>query len=89
MLCQTLRSIYIRLHDHPHCGVRCGPHRTVRTAPALKAKKLPHNHNFPTIHFNLFCQIFGQKNFQKTFSPKQKKNFFEPYFSIFEVEYTT
>ena len=71
---------FCRLHAHPHCGVRCGPHRTVRTAPALKAKKLPHNHNFPTIHFNLFCQIFGQKNFQKTFSKAKKKLFWALFF---------
>ena len=49
----------------------CGPHRMVRTAPALKAQTLPHNHNFPTIYFNLFYQIFGEKKFQKDF-----KNFF-------------
>ena len=56
-----------RLHNHPHCGVLCRPHRTVRTAPVLKAEKLPHNHNYPTIHFNLFCRIFGQKIFSKRF----------------------
>ena len=56
-----------RLQDHPHCGVVCGPHRTVRTAPALKAQKSPHNHNFPTIHFNLFCQFLEEKNFSKRF----------------------
>ena len=26
-----------RLQDHPHCGVVCGPHQIVRTAPTLKA----------------------------------------------------
>ena len=41
--------LIIRLQDHSHCGVVCGPQ--------------PPNHNFPTIHFNLFYQIFGQKNF--------------------------
>ena len=56
-----------RLQDHPHCGVVCGPHRTVRTAPALKAQKSPHNHNFPTIHFNLFCRFLEEKNFSKRF----------------------
>ena len=58
---------YYRLQDHPHCGVVCGPHRTVRTAPTLKAQKSPHNHNFPTIHFNLFCQFLEEKNFSKRF----------------------
>ena len=71
--------VQIRLHDHPHCGVRCGPHRTVRTAPALKAKKLPHNHNFPTIHFNLFC-LFGKKTLKKIFPQSKKKTFLSPIF---------
>ena len=31
------QTMYSRLQDHPHCGVVCGPHRTVRTAPTLKA----------------------------------------------------
>ena len=34
----------------------------VRTAPALKAQKLPHNHNFPTLHFNLFIKFLDKKN---------------------------
>ena len=59
--------LHYRLQDHPHCGVVCGPHRTVRTAPTLKAQKSPHNHNFPTIHFNLFCQFLEEKNFSKRF----------------------
>ena len=56
------KVIRCRLQDHPHCGVVCGPHQTLRTAPALKAQKLPHNHNFPTIHFNLFIKFLDKKN---------------------------
>ena len=68
-ICLAVRD---RLQDHPHFGVVCGPHSTVRTAPALKAQKLPHNHNFPTIHFKLFIQFLDKKIFKKDF-----KNFFQ------------
>ena len=64
----TLYCTKTRLQYHPHCGVVCGPHYTVRTAPTLKAQKFPHNHNFPTINSNLFYQIFWQKKFLKQIS---------------------
>merc|ERR1711894_345057 len=70
-------TVLCRLQDHPHCGVVCGPHRTVRTAPALMGQKCPHSHNFRTVHLS--------PNFEKMLRQKilKKKNFFSSFFSDF------
>ena len=69
------------------CGAvrtaQCGPH------PHSRLKNYPTTTISPQFILTFFVKFLDKKNFQKTFSPKQKKNFFEPYFSIFEVEYTT
>ena len=75
-----LVCIHVRLQDHPHSGVRCGPHRTVRTAPALIGQKSPHHHDFRTFFEHYFQTSILSSTIH--FSPKQKK--IEPYFSIFE-----
>ena len=67
LCCQT--SQITRLHDHPHCGVRCGPHRTVRTAPALIGQKSPHHHNFRTF----FEHYFSTQQYNTIFSKAKKK----------------
>ena len=59
-----------RLQDHPHCGVLCGPHRTMWTAPALRSKKCSHNHNFPHTSFD---PLFFKK-ISRIFLPKILKN---------------
>ena len=61
-LAGVFKRPFCRLQDHPHCCVVCAPYHTMQTAPALKAQKLPHNHNFPTIHFNLFIKFLDKKN---------------------------
>ena len=63
------------------------PHRTVRIAPALIGQKSPHHHNFRTFFEHYFRQVYLVV--QYIFLQSKKKNIFEPYFSIFEEEYTT
>ena len=61
-----------RLQDHPHSGVRCGPHRTVRTAPALIGQKSPHHHDFRTFFEHYFRQVYLVV--QYIFLQSKKKN---------------
>ena len=63
-----------RLQDHPHCGVLCRPHRTVRTAPVLKAENYPTTTITPQFILTFFVEFLDKKSFQKDF-----KNFFSKY----------
>ena len=60
-----------RLQDHPHCGVVCRPHRTVRTAPPLMGQKCAHSHNFRTVHLSPNFEKMLEKKFE--FSPSKIK----------------
>ena len=72
----TLHSSEIsRLQDHPHCGVVCGPHHTVRPAPALKVQKCPHPRSFRIVHLN--------PNLEKKIEKKIGNFFFQIFFWFF------
>ena len=70
-------SIWSHLGFKTTRTVVCGPHRTVRTAPALMGQKCPHSHNFRTVHLSPNFEKMLEKKFWK------KKFFFQLFFLIF------
>ena len=72
-----------RLQDHPHSGVRCGPHRTVRTAPALIGQKSPHHHDFRTFFEHYFRQVYLVVQYIFLQS-KKKKHFWALFFQAIQ-----
>ena len=76
-----------RLQDHPYCGVVCGPHPTVRTAPALIGQKSPHHHDFRTFfehYFSIFRQVYLVVQYIFLQSKKKKTHFLALFFHFWE-----